>query len=76
MLLDSEQVYRPHNSYCLHVDPRAEPDFHKVVENIVSCYTKRYNTSNVFLHPAPIPVYRGHDSMLQVKRSQHSGAGT
>ena len=35
------KIYRPHNTYCLHVDPRAGPAFTETVQRIAGCYSRR-----------------------------------
>ena len=31
-------IFRPHNSYCLHIDKKAEEEFKRTVLQIINCY--------------------------------------
>ncbi len=39
-------IYRPQNSYCIHIDKRSTPQFRSAIQNLVSCFGP-----NVFLVP-------------------------
>ena len=36
--LSLASIFRPHNSYCLHIDRKAEDTFQRTVAQILSCY--------------------------------------
>ena len=36
--LNLASVFRPHNSYCLHIDKKAEEEFKRTVLQIINCY--------------------------------------
>ena len=61
------KIYRPHNTYCLHVDPRAGPAFTETVQRIAGCYSRRARggPGAVFLVDGAAPVHWGHISLLQ-----------
>ncbi len=31
-------IYRPQNSYCIHIDKRSTPEFRLAIENLLSCF--------------------------------------
>ena len=35
-------IFKPHNSYCIFVDAKADKEFHKMVSNIIKCYKSKY----------------------------------
>ena len=59
------QIYRPHNSYCLHIDPRSDEVFKTSARNIINCYDQRFQRKNMFLLENPINVTWSHISMLE-----------
>ena len=59
-----QQIYRAHNSYCIHIDPRAEQLFKDSVENIINCYEQKFEKRNIFLVENPVNVTWSHISML------------
>ncbi|XP_063115935.1 N-acetyllactosaminide beta-1,6-N-acetylglucosaminyl-transferase isoform X1 [Cavia porcellus] len=52
-------VYMPHNVYCVHVDAKADPEFHSAVQLLLSCFP------NAFLASRMVPVVYGGISRLQ-----------
>ena len=36
--LSLASIFRPHNSYCLHVDSKSDERFQRTVSHILSCY--------------------------------------
>ena len=59
------QIYRPHNSYCLHIDPRSDKLFKSSARNIINCYERGFERKNMFLLENPINVTWSHISMLE-----------
>ena len=59
------QIYRPHNVYCLHIDPRSELLFLQTARSIINCYRETFHKENIFLVDSPINVTWSHFSMLQ-----------
>ena len=35
-------IFRPHNSYCVHIDTKSDPVFRESVENMLGCYRQRH----------------------------------
>ena len=60
-----KKIFRPFNSYCIHVDPRSDEMFKTTINHILECYSNRYNLRNIFLVENPIPIFWGHMSMLE-----------
>ena len=60
-------IFRPHNSYCIHVDPKADAQFISTVSKIVSCYQGRYPTSFIAALSRSTPVYWGHISIVEAE---------
>lgn len=54
-------IYRPHNTYCVHVDLKASHDDLTAIRAIVSCF------DNVFLSSRRYMVYWGHISILHAE---------
>ncbi|KAM4552994.1 beta-1,3-galactosyl-O-glycosyl-glycoprotein beta-1,6-N-acetylglucosaminyltransferase 3 [Fundulus diaphanus] len=40
-------IYAPQNVYCVHVDQKSSPDFHRAVQNIVSCFPNVFIASKL-----------------------------
>ena len=38
-------IFRPHNRFCLHIDPKSDPFFSRSVHQLLTCYGKRYPKS-------------------------------
>lgn len=55
-------IYSPQNVYCIHVDMKSPWFFHNALENLASCF------SNVFLTTERIPVSRTSINMLMAQR--------
>ena len=60
-------IFRPHNAYCIHVDPKADELFHRTVQQILHCYSKRYPGANIFRSSQSVPVYWGHYSIIEAE---------
>ena len=41
-------IFRPQNSYCVHVDSKADWQFRRTVGRLLACYRARYPASNIF----------------------------
>ena len=60
-------VFRPHNAYCIHVDPKADPLFINTVKQIIFCYKQLYPEAKLFLSSGSVPVYWGHFSIVEAE---------
>ena len=65
--LQLSTMFRPHNSYCYHIDTNAENMFKLTVENIVKCYNGKYHDSYIALSSRSVPVYWGHFSIVEAE---------
>jgi len=52
-------VYRPQNTYCVHIDKKSASTVHRAVAAIASCF------SNVFIAPRLVSVYWGTYTVLE-----------
>ncbi len=63
--------FRISDSYCIHVDSKAESEVKEAVAGLVKCYKDRYKQSKrskngaIFTHPTPIVVHWGTFSVLE-----------
>ena len=55
--------FRPCDSYCVHLDSKADPRVVNALKSLVKCY--RMAGGSIFLHPKPIPVVWGSYSVLE-----------
>ena len=44
--LSLASIFRPHNSYCLHVDRKSDDSFQRTVSQILDCYRAKVNQNN------------------------------
>ena len=58
-------TFRPGDSHCFHIDPKASDATTKAMESIISCYNQKYPNTTMFVIPHPVPVYWGHFSVLE-----------
>ena len=58
------RIYRPFNSYCIHIDSRADPEFRQNIQSMAKCYQDVFNVSNILVI-SEIPVIWGLDSILK-----------
>ena len=58
-------TFRPRDSHCFHIDPKASDATTKAMESIIGCYNQRYPNTTMFAVPHPVPVYWGHFSVLE-----------
>ena len=35
-------IFRPHNSYCVFIDAKAEPGFKVIIRQLLNCYKNRF----------------------------------
>ena len=60
-------IFRPHNAYCIHVDPKAGELFQRTVQQILNCYKQKYPDAHVFRSSKSVPVYWGHFSIVEAE---------
>ena len=65
--LQLRTIFRPHNSYCYHVDGKADAMFILTVRNMVKCYKEKYPESSIALSSRSVPVYWGHFSIVEAE---------
>ena len=60
-------IFRPHNSYCIHIDPKSSQVFIRTVLQMLQCYRSRYPDS--FIHKASrnVSVYYAHFSIVEAE---------
>ncbi|EDO37446.1 predicted protein [Nematostella vectensis] len=56
-----QEIYMPHNVYCIHIDRKTRQSFHKAVKQMISCLP------NVFIASKLVKVYWGEFSIVQAK---------
>ena len=62
-------TFRPGDSHCIHVDPKADEATTRAIKAVVSCYNHKFPNATVFEVPHPISVFWGHISVLEVSFS-------
>ena len=62
-----KSIFRPHNAYCIHVDPKADELFRRTVQQILHCYKQKYPEAHVFRSSQSIPVFWGHFSIVEAE---------
>ena len=60
-------IFRPHNSYCVHVDPKSDPVFSRAVQQILTCYRARYPDSYIHTSSRAVPVFYMHFSIVEAE---------
>ena len=60
-------IFRPHNAYCIHVDPKANELFLRTVKQILYCYNNKFPEGNIFRSSQSVPVYWGHYSIVEAE---------
>lgn len=58
-------LFRPHHTFCIHVDLKAPAEFYQQVRTLVNCYKEHYPNAKVFMVDYPLAVYWGHISLLK-----------
>ena len=60
-------TFRPRDSHCIHVDPKASESTKRAIEAVIKCYKHKYPEASIFMAADPVPVYWGHFSVLEVR---------
>ena len=60
-------IFRPHNSYCIHVDPKSDPIFSRTVQQILTCYRARYPDSYIHSSSRSVSVFYMHFSIVEAE---------
>ena len=60
-------IFRPQNSYCVHVDHKSSSLFRSTVANLLECYRSRYPGSYIYPATMSYDVYWGHFSIVQAE---------
>ena len=60
-------IFRPHNSYCIHIDQKSDPIFSRTVEQLLSCYRARYPGSYIFSASRNVSVFYMHFSIVEAE---------
>ena len=60
-------IFRPHNSYCLHIDPKSDHVFRETLENMMACYRSKYPGSYIFSSSQSVSVRWGQFSIVQAE---------
>ena len=59
-------TFRPGDSHCIHVDPKADETTTKAIKAVIKCYNHKFPNATVFQVPHPVSVFWGHISVLEV----------
>ena len=65
--LQLSTIFRPHNSYCYHVDSKADAMFILTVQNLIKCYKEKYPDTSIARSSRSVPVYWGHFSIVEAE---------
>ena len=65
--LQLRTIFRPHNSYCYHIDAKADSTFKLTVENMIKCYQEKYPEAYISLSSQSVPVFWGHFSIVEAE---------
>jgi len=60
-------IFRPHNSYCIHIDKKSDTLFRETLENIMTCYRNKFSDSWIFSSTVSESVIWGHYSIVQAE---------
>ena len=60
-------IFRPHNSYCVHIDPKSDPMFSRTIQQLLTCYRARYPKSYIFSASRTVPVFYMHFSIVEAE---------
>ena len=60
-------IFRPHNSYCVHVDHKSSALFRSSVSKILECYRRKYPGSYIYPATMSYNVYWGHFSIVEAE---------
>ena len=59
-------TFRPGDSHCVHIDPKADEATTKAIKAVIGCYNDKFPNATVFAVPHPVSVFWGHISVLEV----------
>ena len=60
-------IFRPQNSYCVHVDHKSSPLFRSTVANMMECYRTKFPGSYIYPATMSYDVYWGHFSIVEAE---------
>ena len=60
-------IFRPQNSYCVHVDHKSSALFRSTVANMLECYRRRFPGSYIYPATMSYDVYWGHFSIVEAE---------
>ena len=60
-------IFRPQNSYCVHVDHKSSALFRSTVANLLECYRRKYPGSYIYPATMSYDVYWGHFSIVEAE---------
>ena len=60
-------IFRPQNSYCVHVDHKSSALFRSTVSNMLECYRRKYPGSYIYPATMSYDVYWGHFSIVEAE---------
>ena len=59
-------TFRPGDSHCVHVDPKADQSTAKAIKAVIGCYNHKFPNATLFAVPHPVSVFWGHISVVEV----------
>ena len=60
-------IFRPQNSYCVHVDHKSPALFRSTLANMLECYRRRFPGSYIYPATMSYDVYWGHFSIVEAE---------
>ena len=60
-------IFRPHNSYCVHIDPKSDSIFSRTVLQLLYCYRARYPASYIYSSSRNVSVFYMHFSIVEAE---------
>ncbi|XP_059079306.1 beta-1,3-galactosyl-O-glycosyl-glycoprotein beta-1,6-N-acetylglucosaminyltransferase-like [Tigriopus californicus] len=57
--------FRPWDTHCIHVDPKANEATHQAIEGLVRCYREKFKGTSFFIAKHPVPVIWQDESVLR-----------
>merc|ERR1711879_1030190 len=60
-------IFRPHNSYCLHIDEKSDHVFRLTIENIMRCYRSKYPGTYIYASSQSASVHWGTFSIVEAE---------
>ena len=67
MELSLATIFRPHNSYCVHIDNKTDPMVRDTMLNILNCYSMKYPDSYIQPSSRSTDVYWGNFSIVEAE---------